>query len=275
MAQIERATGYIEVEPGVEIYYESRGSGRPLVFVPGWTFTKEVFAHQLEHFARSHRVVAIDPRSHGRSTLTLTGNDYATHGADLAKVMAALNLQNAVLVGWSFGCLTAWSYIRQQGLGSLKGLVTIDLSPKPLSVDPADWVEGPLDDLAAAYQAFLKSPAGQREFVTMYARDVMVQRELSAEEMDWIVAQSLQTPTFAAAALFADGLFCNHLPEAELAAQSLPTLCVVAEHWADTATAFMQKHCPATKTAVLGGHMMFWEHPKRFNQLLDEFLQNL
>ena len=74
---------YLEVEPGVELYYEDHGAGSPLVFVPGWTFTTEVFVHQVEYFSGTHRVVSFDPRSQGRSTLTLQGNDYPTQSADL------------------------------------------------------------------------------------------------------------------------------------------------------------------------------------------------
>jgi pimeloyl-ACP methyl ester carboxylesterase len=94
---------YIEVEPGVELYYEDYGQGTPLLFVPGWTFTGEVFEHQVAHFAATHRVIVVDPRGQGRSSVTLHGNDYATHGADLAKLIKALELRDVVLVGWSFG----------------------------------------------------------------------------------------------------------------------------------------------------------------------------
>lgn len=266
---------YIEVEPGVEIYYEDKGTGMPIVFVPGWTFTTEVFVHQMEHFSKTHRVVLIDPRSQGRSSITLHGNDYATHAADLAKIIKALDLRDIVLVGWSFGCLEGWGYVKQEGTKALRAMVCIDLSPKPLSVNPEDWVEGPLDEIAGAYNTYLTSRKGQREFVAAYADEIMVQRELSQAEMSWIVEQSLKTPPCIAAALFASGMFANHMAEAKLVDESLPCLSVVAEHWADTAVAFLQKHFPKTKTAVLGGHMMFWEHAEKFNRILDDFIASL
>jgi non-heme chloroperoxidase len=266
---------YIEVEPGVEIYYEDRGTGTPIVFVPGWTFTTEVFVHQMEHFSKTHRVIAIDPRSQGRSSITLHGNDYPTHAADLAKIIKALDLQDVVLVGWSFGCLEAWGYVRQEGIKALKAMVYIDLSPKPLSVTPQDWVEGPLDEIAGAYNTYLLSRKGQRDFVTYYADEIMVQRELSQEEMFWIVEQSLKTPHYIASALFASGMFSNYMEEANLVDESLPALSIIAEHWADKAVAFMQKNFPRTKIAVLGGHMMFWEHAEKFNKILGDFIASL
>ena len=70
---------YIEVEPGTELFVQDIGEGEPLVFIPGFTFTTEVFSKQVEHFSKTNRVIVIDPRSHGRSTLTLQGNNYITH----------------------------------------------------------------------------------------------------------------------------------------------------------------------------------------------------
>ncbi len=273
-SSLAQAGGFIEIEPAVEIYYEDEGEGPPIVFVPGWTFTTEVFRHQLDNFSSSHQVVVIDPRSHGRSTITLEGNDYMTHAADLAKVIEFLELRDVVLVGWSFGCLTTYGYVKLKGTEALKAHVCIDLSPKPLSSQPGDWVEGPLDDIAAGYH-YLRTPEGQRQFVAGYADQVMVQRDLTEEELFWIVDQSSKSPPWVAAALFASGMFSNNMAEAKLLDESLPALTIVAEHWADTAVPFLKKHLPNTKTAVLGGHMMFWEHADKFNAILRDFITSI
>ena len=266
---------YLEVDAGVEIYYEDRGTGSPIIFIPGWTFTSDLFEHQMEHFSKTHRAIVIDPRSHGRSTITLHGNNYATHGTDLIKIIKALDLQDVILVGWSFGCLTLWESIRQKGVENVKAAVCVDLSPKPLSVNGEDWVEGPLDEIGGAYNAYIQSPQGQRDFVTYYATEVMVQRDLNEEELFWIIEQSLKTPYYIANSLFASGMFSNYMAEAKQIDESLPTLNIIAEHWAETAVSFTQKHFPNTKTKVLGGHMMFWEHSEKFNRLIDEFIGSL
>ncbi len=266
---------YVEVEPGVELYYEDQGSGEPIVFVPGWTFTTEMFVHQKMHFSKTNRVITFDPRSQGRSSASQHGNDYITHSNDLAKLIIHLHLNNIVIVGWSFGCLTAWGYIKFHGIASLKGLVTIDISPKPLSTNPQDWVEGGLDDIADIYSTSLRSRKGMRELVYSLAKEVLVQRELTHKEINWIIDQSLKTSPEVAAALFASGMFANRMAEAKIAHESLPSLCIIAEHWAQQATSFMTKHFPKTKTTVLGGHMMFWEYPDSFNTLLENFISSI
>lgn len=266
---------YIEVDPGVELYYEDVGAGTPLIFIPGWTFTSEVFEHQVSHFSKTHRVIVVDPRSQGRSTITPHGNDYTTHAADLAKLIKALDLQQVILCGWSFGALAVWGYIRQEGIANVKAVANVDLSFKPLSVNGDDWTEGPLDEIAGAATTFFMSSKGQRDFVEYYATNVMIQRPLEPAELFWIVEQSLKTPYYIASNLFANGMFSNYQVEAQLVDASVPALHIVAEHWSETAVAFMNKHCPKTKTAVLGGHMMFWEHADAFNKVLGEFISGV
>jgi pimeloyl-ACP methyl ester carboxylesterase len=263
---------FVTIEPGVELFVQERGSGTPLILIPGWTFTAELFTHQLDHFADSYRVITYDPRGHGRSTVTATGNDYTTHGTDLAHLLDALGVENPILLGWSFGCLTLWEYVRQHGVDNIRAAIQVDLSPTPLSVDPDAWVEGPLGEIGDAYNAYLRNQEGQRGFVEYYATEVMVQRDLTPDELFWIIDQSIKTPTFVAAALFASGMFSNYMEEAKMLDGNRPVLCIAAEHWGHTAVAYMNAHCPNTKTAVLGGHMMFWEHAAAFNNIVTDFL---
>ncbi|MGN1400973.1 MAG: alpha/beta fold hydrolase [Bacillus sp. (in: firmicutes)] len=267
---------YIEVDPGVELYVQDIGSGDAVVFIPGFTFTGEVFSKQVDHFSKTNRVIVIDPRSHGRSTISVQGNDYVTHGADLAKVLEALDLKNVTLAGWSFGCLTIWEYVKQQGTDNITSLILIDMSPQPLSTNhEQDWVEGPLAEIGALYNMYLRNPKGQRAFIENYTKQVMVQRELKEEELDWLVGQSLKTPHYIAANLFASGMFSDYREEAKAASRSVPTLTVVAEHWAEAAVTYTNRLTPESKVEVLGGHLMFWEHSESFNEMMETFLKEL
>ncbi|SET56965.1 Pimeloyl-ACP methyl ester carboxylesterase [Oceanobacillus limi] len=269
-----KAGNYIEVDPGVELYVEDVGNGEPIVFIPGFTFTTEVFTKQVSYFSKSHRVIVIDPRSHGKSSLTLQGNDYVTHGTDLAKVLQELDVKNPTLVGWSFGCLTIWEYVKQKGIDNINKLIFVDMPPKSLSVDDGDWVEGHLDDIAAIYNNFLRNPQGQRDFITDYIRNVMIQKELDQDELTWLVGESLKTPYYVAGNLFASGMFADYREEAKIASDKVDTLTIVAEHWAEVATAYVRRLTPHSQIEVLGAHMMFWEHSQKFNKIVENFLEN-
>ena len=266
----ERIGSHLEAAPGVDIYYEDEGEGVPLVLIPGWTFTTRIFDHQFAAFSGSHRVISFDPRSHGRSTVTMDGNNYATQAADMAKLLEHLEVENPILVGWSTGSMTAWHHVRNQGTEGVRGLVAIDMPPLGMSEDPDDWVEGSLAELAGFFQA-IQTPAGQRGVIAWYADNVMIEGEMSPEVTKWIVEQSLSTPPLMAAHFLADASFGNYLEEAKQVDADIPSLFVVAEHWSETADPFLAKHCPNSRVEVFGGHAMFWEYPDRFNDLLREF----
>ncbi|TMW71456.1 alpha/beta fold hydrolase [Alteribacter natronophilus] len=264
---------YIKTDAGVELFVQEAGSGDPLVLIPGFTFTTEVFEKQVDYFSKTNRVIVLDPRSHGRSTVVLHGNDYVTHGADLHAVLEALEVTNAVIAGWSFGCLTAWEYVKQFGYDRVKSMIFVDMPPKSLSADPQDWSEGPLDDIAGIYNAFLRDSSGQRDFISGYITQVMVQRKLEEKDLTWLVEQSLKTPYYIAGNLFASGMFSDCREEAEKAARQVPTLNVVAEHWAETAVKYINRLTPEAKVEILGGHMMFWEHSEKFNRIVEHFIK--
>jgi pimeloyl-ACP methyl ester carboxylesterase len=268
-------TGFVEVAPGVELFYQEKGTGTPLVFIPGWTFSSEIFVEQFAGLADRYRVIAIDPRSQGRSTKTAVGNTYGVHGRDMGVLLEKLDVRDAVLIGWSTGCLEAYATVRAHGLSRIKGFIGIDMSPKALSSTPTDWVEGSIEEIAEVATDLLGSSEGQKGFIEFYAQEVMIQREASADDLAWIAGDSLQTPTWVAESLWGSAMLSNYLKEAAEIDSQRPTLYVLAEHWADTATAFLATHMPNTPTKVLGGHMMFWEHAQAFNALVDEFVRGL
>jgi pimeloyl-ACP methyl ester carboxylesterase len=269
-----RVGSYFEVEPGVELYYEDSGEGPALVFVPGWSFSTEVFDHQVAHFSKTHRVVSFDPRSQGRSTVTVQGNDYATESADLGKLIDHLNLVKPVLIGWSYGCLSLWGLVRLRGVGSLRGLVFIDMPPAPVTGRDDEWTEMSVADAADFYHA-LTTPRGHRELVAIFAQEAMVQRDLTDEELDWIVGLSTASPAWAAAAYCAAGMTSNHMAEAREIDRTLPALFVVAESSADRAKPYLEAQLPNAQVEFMGGHMMFWEHPDKFNSVLETYLGQL
>jgi pimeloyl-ACP methyl ester carboxylesterase len=125
----------------LRLHYQDVGQGTVMVWVPGWVATTEVFSKQVEHFSRNYRVITYDPRSVGLSTKTLDHNNYTQHGRDLAAFMDKLALNNVILVGWSWGCLESYAYIRARGVGNLKAFMCIDSSPKPFSDETDDWAD--------------------------------------------------------------------------------------------------------------------------------------
>ena len=96
--------GTVQAPDGVEISYEVAGTGEPtLVFVHGWSCDRTYWRDQLDHFARSHRVVGVDLGGHGESGLGREDWTMEAFGGDVGAVIEALDLEQVVLVGHSMG----------------------------------------------------------------------------------------------------------------------------------------------------------------------------
>ena len=270
----------LEIEPGISLAYVDQGpkshagGDLTLLLVPGFTFSSEVFLKQLNAFSGRYRVVATDPRSHGASTMAEAGNDYRTHAADLKAVIDHLDLQNIVLVGWSFGALATWGYLDIAGTGRVRAHVSVDMPPVGLAPGGEQdmWVEGSVGDMAGAFYA-LTSAEGHRAMIRDYIQHVMFETMPDKDELDVLMQLSTNTPHHIAMQLFAAGLFSNCEGIAKSVEQQIPSHFVIANHWAKVAVSYLNRDLPKSGHTVLGGHMMFWEYPDAFNQALGDFMQ--
>jgi pimeloyl-ACP methyl ester carboxylesterase len=87
------------------IHHVVTGRARPpIVLVHGFACAHSDWDAQVAHLSPRHQTVAVDLRGHGASTGTPDECSVERYGADVAEVMAALDLSPAVLVGHSMGC---------------------------------------------------------------------------------------------------------------------------------------------------------------------------
>jgi len=264
--------GRVSMGGGVELSYLDRGKGQAIVFIPGWTFTKEIFAQQLDYFETHYRVITYDPRSQGTSTFTLEGNDYMTHAEDLAALLRALDVKNPILVGWGSGALTAWNFVKLHGPGAIAANIIIDQSPKCISNNDMDWTQGKVEDLGAAHTLFLRNKQGLAQYIKRCLETKLTQRPLTFSEMSMLTTQCMSTNPLVAAQLYACGMFTDVSAAAMAACRLKPTLFYIAEQWSGRATSFVRRIMPEARIDVFGAHMMFWEYPDRFNHSLHRFL---
>ena len=277
MSKERTESKFITVAPGVQIHVWDAGDpdAQALVFIPGLTFSGEVFKGQLEHFRDRYRVVLVDPRGQGLSTKAPMGNDYQTHGADLVKVLDELGIAKPVLVGWSCGNLEAWALMEQAGVDAVAGCVTVDMSPLPHNEDPAAWTEGSPAELSEVMTRVLNAPETAHAFWDEYLREVMWEGPITPDEYDYFMDMGARTPYWVAHELFGDAILSDYRAIAQEAAAAVPTLMYIAKHWADVAEPWYNALCPQTPTYVMGGHLMAAQYPDEFNARLEEFLATL
>lgn len=263
---------YIQLSDDLTIHYVSSGEGRPLIFIPGWTMTVESFSKNLQALSDRFRVLAYDPRSQGRSSKLQSGNDYTQHGRDLAAFIRELKLTDVVLIGWSTGVLTAYSYFEQFGCNNVSAFVSIDMSPKPVKDTDSDWGID-LQQNVRRVQAGVTAP-DHSNVVRKFASHVYLTQPADEEFVEDMVARSLCTAPHVAALLLADGNLCNYSRIAREVAARLPVLQVVNEHAEPAARNWIEANTPNAELVALGAHMMFWEFPERFNAVVSNFLED-
>ena len=122
---------------GTDLYYKDWGSGQPIVFSHGWPLSGDAFEDQMLFLAsRGYRCIAHDRRGHGRSSQPWTGNDMDTYADDLAALVVALDLTEAIHVGHSTGGGEVARYIGRHGTGRVARAVLISAIP-PLMLKTA------------------------------------------------------------------------------------------------------------------------------------------
>jgi len=87
---------FCKVEKDVRIYYETFGSGAPIVFVHGGGVSHEFWEQQVFHFADTHQTVAIDLRGHGESDKPPSGHTFDRFTLDLEAVVKHLKLKKKI-----------------------------------------------------------------------------------------------------------------------------------------------------------------------------------
>jgi len=126
----------IRTSDGVRLHYTDDGDGPPVVLIAGFCAPAESWEFQRRALlGEGYRVLALDRRSHGRSESPAYGQRIARHSKDLHDFLAALRLEDVVLVGGSMGGSTIWAYCDLFGAERLGAVVTVDQTPKMVNDD--------------------------------------------------------------------------------------------------------------------------------------------
>jgi non-heme chloroperoxidase len=127
----------ITTKDGTEIYYKDWGKGQPIVFSHGWPLSADDWDGQMLFFEQhGYRVIAHDRRGHGRSTQTSDGHDMDHYADDLAAVVDALGINNAIMVGHSTGGGEVARYLGRHGAKRVSKAALISAVP-PLMLKTA------------------------------------------------------------------------------------------------------------------------------------------
>lgn len=126
---------FVDVSDGGRIHVVESGDGPPIVLVHGVTLSAAIWPRQLRDLSGSHRVVALDLRAHGQSTVGRDGLTFDRMAKDILEVIEELSISRAVLVGHSMGGMVAQTLMLNYpdiAGEKLAGLVLVATSAGPL-----------------------------------------------------------------------------------------------------------------------------------------------
>jgi pimeloyl-ACP methyl ester carboxylesterase len=99
---IKGAGQYAEVN-GINLYFETLGTRRPLILLHGGLGSGEMFGPILPALAEQHHVIAVDLQGHGRTADIDRPIDIRLMADDIAALIDHLGLDKPDVVGYSLG----------------------------------------------------------------------------------------------------------------------------------------------------------------------------
>jgi len=251
------------------IHYEVTGSGPAIVFAHGLGGNHLSWWQQLPHFAGSHTCVAFAHRGFPPSTSVPGNRAPDAYADDLAALLDALDVQDAVLVGQSMGGWTCLEYalrepkrVRALVMASTSG--TLDYQQLG-DAEVREWTRRAPDVLAALWKKGIHPAAGER----------MAREQPALAELYWQISD------------LADASFREDVrvrlgelrvrPPSLLAELAMPVLFITGEEdWvfpsaAGPALATLAPKGKAVRVPA-AGHSVYFERASRFNELVQTIL---
>lgn len=263
----------VDIGNGISLYYEEAGAGPVILFVHGMWGTCRFFRKQMEALKSDYRVIALDLRGHGRSSMTLDCQAVPIYARDLRAFIGKLHLDEFVGVGWSMGAFVWWDYYLQFGISGLRGLVDIDQPP-------SDWRSAEVPRGLITIEALRDWHYRLQTDRNNFMREVipmMFARPPAPADMTWMLDEMTRAPAVIAAAEMIDQSWREY--QNMLIGYPVPTLACSGA-MSPQPREGMQMIVDRVRDGRLQvfencGHCLFLEDAPAFNRCLAEFASGL
>jgi len=95
------------------------------------------------------------------------------------------------------------------------------------------------------------------------------------ENLAWVSKIASHTSSSVASIQNATGFYLDYSEDLIALDGSMPLLYVVRDEVETVADKWIKANTPSAKAVYMGKHLMFWERPDEFNEILDGFLSGL
>lgn len=268
----------LDVGDELTLHVERDGSGPPLLLLHGFTGSAIMWSALRPALRARFELILVDLPGHGRSSAPANPSRYALHRTadDLARVLDALDVARAAVIGYSMGGRTALQF----ALAHADRLTALILeSTSPGIVDPAEREQRIASDsnLAASVER-----DGIRTFVDTWERLPLwdSQKSLSTAARARLRAERLaQRPEGLANSLRGAGAGVLPAVTDRLGEITVPTLLIAGaldEKYVALGRT-MAERVPHARLEIVpdAGHAVHLERPDAFVSLVEEFLSTV
>lgn len=263
---METASRSVVLPTGVRLPYVEQGhrAGVPVLFLHGTSDSWRSFENVLPELPDWMRAIALTQRGHGDADRPATGYRTEDFADDVAALMDALGIEQAIVVGHSMGGSIAQRFAIDHPARML-GLVLIGAR--------ASWHRHPGVLALGEAVATLSDPVDP-DFVREFQLSTLAQ-PVSPAYLDTVVAESLKLPARVWRAAFAECVFqADHT--AALGSIAAPTLlmCGGRDDFARDEQDTLVAALPGASQLIYpdAGHALHWEEPRRFAADLAAFV---
>ena len=266
---------YIKVETNVHLHVTDAGEGRPIVLIPGWPLSDEMYEYQYNDLInKNFRAIGITLRGFGKSDKPYEAYNYDVHAADIKKVLKKLDVEDAVLVGFSMGGAIAVRYVSEYKSARISKLVLAGAAA-PIWTQREDF---PYNLPKTAVDELIKLNFKDRPKLLSDFAKIFSATETSLNEGigTWLNGIGLSASSYAMAQCLVALRDTDLRPD--LAKITIPTLILHGKN--DKICSFdlagqMKAAIPGSKLVAFekSGHSLFLEETHKFNTELIKFAE--
>lgn len=255
---------------GVQLYYDDKGSGQPIVFVHGHPFNHTMWKYQIAHFSKEYRLIMPDLRGYGRTEVTPGRVMLDEMALDILHLLDTLQIDQAVLCGLSMGGQIVLDFYRLFP-HKVKALIIVDSDARG---------ETPETYRQRMQKAATILEVGMKQHTDDTIHEYIAPASMKNTPVYTHLYEMMSTTSAegAAAAHKGRGQRRDHLPI--LSDIQVPSLIVVGEEDFFTPqpiARLMSDAIPDAQLAVIpgAGHLPNMEKPEEFNTIVYSFLKKL
>jgi len=264
---------YIKVETNVNLHVTDAGEGRPIVLIPGWPLSDEMYEYQYNDLInKNFRAIGITLRGFGKSDKPYEAYNYDVHAADIKKVFKKLDIEDAVLVGFSMGGAIAARYVSKYKSDRVSKLVLAGAAA-PIWTQREDFPynlpKSAVDDLIKLN--FADRPKLLSDFAKIFSA---TETSLNEGIGSWLNGIGLSASSYATAQCLVALRDTDLRPD--LAKITIPTLILHGKNDKICSFDLAEQMKAAIKGSHLvtfqkSGHSLFLEETHKFNTELIKF----